>query len=500
MDLDADQCYRAVTSHDARFDGRFFVGVGTTGIYCRPVCTAKTPLRKNCRFFPSAAAAEVQGYRPCLRCRPELAPGYAAVDANRRLAQSAAGLIEDGRLQDASLADLAGSLEVTDRHLRRVFQQEFGVSPVEYAQTQRLLLAKRLLTDTGLSVLDVAMASGFASLRRFNDLFRARYRMTPGELRRSLPARASSDVLAFDLAYRPPYDWEAMLAFLAKRAIVGVEAVDGKRYRRTIRIARAKLDPRLRGDDRNGGGGRNDGSDFVAGWIEVVPSPKRTALRLLASASLASATPIVLARVKSLFDLACRPDDIAQALGPLAKDHPGLRLPGAIDGFEIAVRAILGQQVTVKAAATLAARFVKAFGEPVETPHAGLERTFPRPATIAALDHSSIAELGIIANRARAIVALAGEIARGRLSLEPSSGVEATVGALERLPGVGPWTAQYIAMRALAWPDAFPHPDVAVLKAMRETNGRRALERANAWRPWRAYAVIHLWKSLEKTP
>jgi AraC family transcriptional regulator, regulatory protein of adaptative response / DNA-3-methyladenine glycosylase II len=476
MDLDADQCYRAVTSHDARFDGRFFVGVGTTRIYCRPVCTAKTPLRKNCSFFPSAAAAEIQGYRPCLRCRPELAPGYAAVDANRRLAQSAAGLIEDGRLQDASLTDLAGTLAVTDRHLRRVFQQEFGVSPVEYAQTQRLLLAKRLLTDTDLSVLDVAMASGFASLRRFNHLFRTRYRMTPGELRRSLPARASSDVLTFDLAYRPPYDWDAMLAFLAKRAIVGVEVVDGKRYRRTIRLAKA------------------------TGWIEVAPSPKRTTLRVLASTSLASATPIVLARVKNLFDLACRPDDIAQALGALAKEHPGLRLPGAIDGFEIAVRAILGQQVTVKAAATLAARFVKAFGEPIETPHAGLERTFPRPATIAALDHSRIAELGIIASRAKAIVALAGEIAHGRLSLEPSSGVEGTIAALEKLPGVGPWTAQYIAMRALAWPDAFPHPDVAVLKAMKETNGRRALERANAWRPWRAYAVLHLWKSLEKTP
>ena len=480
MFLDADQCYRAVTSHDARFDGRFFVGVGTTRIYCRPVCTAKTPLRKNCRFFPSAAAAETQGFRPCLRCRPELAPGYAAVDANRRLAQSAAGLIEDGRLQDASLTDLANTLDVTDRHLRRVFQQEFGVSPVEYAQTQRLLLAKRLLTDTDLSVLDVAMASGFASLRRFNDLFRTRYRMTPGELRRSAPARAGSDMLAFDLAYRPPYDWDAMLAFLARRAIAGVEAVDGKRYRRTIRLAR---------------GGKDH-----AGWIEVAPSPRRTALRVLASASLAGAAPILLARVKNLFDLACRPDDIARVLGPLAKDNPGLRLPGAIDGFEIAVRAILGQQVTVKSASTLAARFVKAFGEPIETPHATLERTFPRPAAIAALDPSRIAELGIIASRAKAIVALAGEIAKGRLALEPSSNVEASVAALEKIPGVGPWTAQYIAMRALAWPDAFPHPDVAVLKAMKETNGRRATERANAWRPWRAYAVLHLWKGLEKTP
>src|SRR5688500_1868102 len=223
MLLDSDQCYRALVTHDTRFDGRFFVGVGTTGIYCRPVCTARTPHRHNCRFFPSAAAVEAQGFRPCPRCRPEPAPGPAAVDANRRLAQSAARVIEDGRLQDASLADVAGDLGVTDRHLRRVFQDEFGVAPVEYAQTQRLLLAKRLLTDTDMAVLEVAMASGFASLRRFNDLFRTRYRMTPGELRRTRARREPAESLAFDLAYRPPYDWPAMLAFLEKRAVAGVE-------------------------------------------------------------------------------------------------------------------------------------------------------------------------------------------------------------------------------------------------------------------------------------
>ncbi len=474
MTLDDDQCYRALVSHDSRFDGRFFVGVGTTGVYCRPVCSARTPHRHNCRFFPSAAAAEAGGFRPCLRCRPELAPGYASVDANRRLAQSAARLIEDGRLQDASLAEFAENLAVTDRHLRRVFQQEFGVAPVEYAQTQRLLLAKRLLTDTDLAVLDVAMASGFASLRRFNDLFRKRYRMTPGELRRSSPKRAPGDRLAFDLAYRPPYDWEAMLAFLARRAIAGVESVDGKRYRRTVRAGKA------------------------AGWIEVARSNRKAALRVTASASLAGSLPSVLARVKSLFDLACRPDEIDAALGPLARANPGLRLPGAIDGFEIAVRAILGQQVTVRAATTLAARFVRAFGESVETPHAALDRLFPKAADIAKLEAPRIAELGIIAARARAIIELARAVAGGRLHLEPTADVDATLAALEALPGVGPWTAQYIAMRALAWPDAFPHPDVAVLKAMRHTKPRAALDEAEAWRPWRAYAVLHLWKSLEK--
>src|SRR4051812_21388396 len=214
MLLDQDQCYRALRTHDARFDGRFFVGVATTGIYCRPVCTARTPHQRNCRFFPSAAAAEAGGFRPCLRCRPEPAPGYAVGAANRRPAQAAAGLSEDGRLTDARLPDIADTLGVTDRHLRRVFQDEFGVAPVEYAQTQRLLLAKRLLTDTDMAILDVAMASGFASLRRFNHLFRERYRMTPAGLRQRAPAREPADTLAFDLAFRPPYDWEAMLAFL----------------------------------------------------------------------------------------------------------------------------------------------------------------------------------------------------------------------------------------------------------------------------------------------
>lgn len=474
MLLDSDQCYRALVAHDARFDGRFFVGVGTTGVYCRPVCTARTPLRRNCSFFPSAAAAEARGFRPCLRCRPELAPGYAAVDANRRLAHAAARQIEDGRLQDTSLAGLASTLAVTDRHLRRVFQQEFGVAPVEYAQTHRLLLAKRLLTDTDLPVLEVAMASGFASLRRFNDLFRKRYRMTPGELRRSRAARAPADRLDFDLAYRPPYDWAAMLAFLGKRAIAGVESVDAKHYRRTLRAGKS------------------------VGWIQVAPSPRRAALRVTTSTCLAHAMPNVLARAKHLFDLACRPDEIAAALGPLAA-NPGLRLPGAVDGFEVAVRAILGQQVTVKAATTIAGRFARAFGERLETRHPGLDTLFPTPAAVAALEESGIARLGIVASRARAIVALARAMAEGRLDLDPSADVDATLAALRRIPGVGPWTAEYIAMRALAWPDAFPHPDVAALKAM-GLRGKHALEAAEAWRPWRGYAVIHLWSSLEKNP
>lgn len=480
MLLDDDQCYRALRTHDRRFDGRFFVGVRSTGVYCRPVCPARTPLRRNCDFFPSAAAAEAGGFRPCLRCRPELAPGYAVVDAHRRIAQAAAGLIDDGRLEDERLPSIARALGVTDRHLRRVFQDEFGVAPVDYAQTQRLLLAKRLLTDTGMPVVDVAMASGFASLRRFNHLFRERYRMTPLQLRRDAGPAGDIDRLSFELAYRPPYDWEALVAFLAKRAIPGVESVEPRCYRRTLSLE---------------AGGRTH-----AGWIEVSQRRGRPLLRATISASLSGAIPAVLARAKSLFDVACHPDEVVATLGPFASAHPGLRLPGAIDGFEVAVRAILGQQVTVRAATTIAGRFAAAFGEPFDGGVRGLARLFPTPARIAALEPAEVAATGIIAARARAIVALAREVADGRLRLDPTSPVDATLAALEALPGIGPWTAQYIAMRALAWPDAFPHPDVAVLKAMRATTPAEALRLAERWRPWRAYAVMHLWKSLEVLP
>ncbi len=478
MLLDADQCYRALRTHDARFDGRFFVGVGSTRIYCRPVCTARTPLRHNCSFFASAAAAEARGFRPCLRCRPELAPGYAVVDANRRLAQSAAGMIEDGRLADASLEKLALALGVTDRHLRRVFQQEFGVSPVEYAQTQRLLLAKRLLTDSAMPVIDVAMASGFASLRRFNDLFRTRYRMTPGQLRRDSPRDAPVEKMVFELAYRPPYDWSSIHAFLARRAVAGVEIADTRTYSRTLRLHRDKK--------------------VIKGWFCVTPAGRKNALRVSVSASLAPALPAALARVKHLFDVAAHPEEISQALGDLASARPGLRLPGAADGFELAVRAILGQQVSVAAATRIAARLADAFGEDIATPIAGLNKLFPTPQALAALDPSKVAATGIISARARAIVTLAKEVAAGRIRLEPSADVAVTLAALEALPGVGPWTAQYIAMRALAWPDAFPHPDVALIKAMKASKPRDALAASESWRPWRAYAVMHLWKSLEE--
>jgi AraC family transcriptional regulator of adaptative response / DNA-3-methyladenine glycosylase II len=479
MTLDAATCYRALRARDARFDGRFFVAVSSTRIYCRPVCTVKPPRRENCRFYPSAAAAEGAGYRPCLRCRPELAPGNASVDATSRLAQAAARLIEDRALEAEGLPEVATRLGITDRHLRRAFGAEFGVSPVAFAQTQRLLLAKRLLTDTALPVTEVAFASGFGSLRRFNALFRSRYRLQPAQLRRRVRAEAA-DALHFELAYRPPYDWAGVSAFLGARAIAGVEALEEGRYRRTARIAQ-------------------DGKDHL-GWIEVSPAPKKAALHVAVSASLARVLPPVLSRVKSLMDLACNPAEVAGALGALARARPGLRVPGAFDGFEIAVRAILGQQVSVAAARTVAGRFAAALGEPLETPFGALATVFPDAARVADATPARIARLGMPGARARCVLALARTVADGTLELMPNADLEATLERLRALPGVGEWTAQYIAMRALAWPDAYPHTDYGVMKALDTKDARRALEAGDAWRPWRAYAVMHLWNSLAKDP
>ena len=480
MTLDHATCYRALRARDARFDGRFFVAVSSTRIYCRPVCTVKLPRLENCRFYASAAAAEVAGYRPCLRCRPELAPGNASVDAATRVAQAAANLIEDRTLEVEGLAALAARLGITDRHLRRTFGAEFGVSPVEFAQTQRLLLAKRLLTDTGLPITEVAFASGFGSLRRFNALFKQRYRLQPVELRRRMKGEAGpvADSLNFELSFRPPYDWPAISSFLGARAIAGVEMLAGSFYRRTVRV-------------------ESEGKDHL-GWVEVGLSSRKPALHVAVSASLAQVLPPVLARVKALMDLSCNPTEVAEALRGLAQFRHGTRVPGAFDGFEVAVRAILGQQVTVAAARTIAGRFAAALGYPVETPFGALTTVFPNAARVADTTAGLIARVGMPEARARTVVALARAVAHGNLVLTPHTDIEATLDRLRSLPGVGEWTAQYIAMRALAWPDAFPHTDLGVMKALGEKNARRVLEAGESWRPWRAYAVMHLWNSLTK--
>lgn len=477
--LDHESCYRALLAHDPRFDGAFFVGVATTGVYCRTVCPARTPRPENCTFHPSAAAAERAGFRPCLRCRPELAPGSARIDAVGRLAARAASRIEDGALTDAGVDDLAAEMGVSGRHLRRATLTAFGVTPVELAQTQRLLLATRLLTDTALPVTEVAFASGFSSVRRFNALFKERYRLNPSDLRRRRSTRSTAptaDRLTCEVAYRPPLDWTGMLRFLAGRTLTGVESVEGDCYRRTVAWQ-----------------GR-------AGWINVFPAPGgKDALRVEVSGSLAPVLLPVLARVKRRFDLSAEPREIARCLGALAEARPGLRVPGAWDGFEAAARAVLGQQISVRAATTLAGRFARAFGEPVETPSPALTHRTPTAERVARADATEIIALGVVSARARTLIALARAVAEGSVTLEPGGDVEATTARLQELPGIGPWTAQYIALRALAWPDAFPHADLGVLKALNTTDPKRALQIAESWRPWRAYAVMHLWASLEES-
>ena len=477
MTLDPDACYRALAAHDPRFDGRFFVGVSSTRIYCRPVCTVRMPRRENCRFFPSAAAAEVAGYRPCMRCRPELAPGHASVDASAQLARGAVSLIEDGALDDAGIEHLAARVGVTSRHLRRIFETQYGVSPIEYAQTQRLLLAKRLLTDTALPVTEIALASGFASVRRFNALFRSRYRMAPGRLRAHADVSTLPATLAFELAYRPPYDWESMLDFLRARAIAGVEDVSANAYSRSVAIT-------------------HRGTRYT-GRVEVRRAARKQALSIAVSPSLARAVPAVLSCVKHAFDLCCDPAVVAEALGELAAPRPGLRVPGTFDGFELAVRAIVGQQVSVRGARTVLGRIAAAFGEPLPNGDGGCTVLFPSAMRIASIAPAALAALGLTAARARTIVALAAAVAAGEIALQPESEVEKTLARLREIPGIGAWTAHYIAMRALRWPDAFLESDLVVRKALRVAQPARALARAEAWRPWRAYAVIHLWRSLQ---
>jgi AraC family transcriptional regulator of adaptative response / DNA-3-methyladenine glycosylase II len=474
MNLSSDTCYEALIARDLRFDGLFFVGVATTGIYCRAICPARTPRRDSCAFFPSAAAAERAGFRPCLRCRPELAPGNARVDSVGRLAAAAASRIEDGALTDLKLRELAAELGVKERHLRRVVKSEFGVSPVELAQTHRLLLAKRLLAETDLPMADVAHASGFSSVRRFNALFNERYRLKPLDVRRRRGVSAPSGSLACALAYRPPLDWDSLVGFLIGRASAGVEALDGDRYVRAVSLAGCR------------------------GWVCVSHLPQQCALRVEIASDLAPALLPLFGRLKRLFDLSADPGRIAAHLGALALARPGLRVPGAFDGFDLALRAVLGQRVSVKAATTLAGRFVRAFGEPIDTPFAGVTRLPATPERVASAEVEEIVSLGIVRSRAEAILALAREVAAGRLRIEPGGDPERTMAQLRSLPGIGEWTAHYVAMRALAWPDAFPHTDLGLLRGLGETSARRLLERAEAWRPWRAYAAMHIWRSLEE--
>jgi AraC family transcriptional regulator, regulatory protein of adaptative response / DNA-3-methyladenine glycosylase II len=530
---DPERLYRALLARDSRFDGMFFVGVTSTRIYCRPVCPAPAPRSDRCRYYASAAAAERRGFRPCLRCRPELAPGraldasreadaVASIDAVERLARAAAARIAAGALDRGSLDDLAAELGVSGRHLRRSVERVLGATPVALAQTRRLLTAKQLLTETDLPVTQVAIASGFSSLRRFNALFREQYRLAPTGLRRAgipvatadapsdrPPSSAGVDAsITLSLAYRPPLEWPTLHAYLAGRATPGVEAAGHERggwYARTISLG------------------------STSGWVLVSPRSARRrrgrdgvslhdhALSVELSTSLLPMLVPLLARLRRLFDLDAVPGVIDahlvsdERLAPLVRRRPGLRLPGAVDAAELTVRAILGQQVSVRGATTLAGRLIASLGEsipPDERPlRPELAPLTHRPLEIARLADASaerIAAIGLTRARAEALRATARAIADGMLpdltATTPVADPAALVRRMLELPGVGSWTAEYVVMRALQWPDAFPSGDLGLRKAMGGLSPAKLRIASERWRPWRAYAAQHLWAGASDAP
>ena len=484
-----DACYAAMKARDARFDGCFFTAVTSTGIYCRPVCSAKAPKRENCRFFGHAAQAESAGFRPCLRCRPELAPHsvvWSIQDASYILAHQAARLLDEPESwadSTPSVEQLALKLGISDRHLRRIFEAQFGVSPLQYLQTRRLHTAKQLLADTTLPITQVALMSGFASVRRFNAAFVSHYQLNPTQLRRAAPQGQAQDSTGTTvrLGYRPPYDVAAMLAFMGKRSIGTIESIAASPgescVTRTfsIEIERKKH----------------------AGWLQMRFDETRTQLVLTVSDSLRGVLPVVIRRVRAAFDLDADPQAINAVLHDAFPTGEGLRVPGTLDGFELAVRAVLGQQITVAGARTLAQRLVDRLGEPITTPWPALCRLFPSPAVLAQASGDTLGQLGIVRQRQAAISGLARAVAGGALPLHGGADVQATVQLLKALPGIGDWTAQYIAMRALRWPDAFPAADVALHKALGlqglKNPARLAHEASLVWKPWRSYAVLRVW-------
>ena len=533
--LDFDTCYRAVVARDSRFDGRFFTGVTSTGIYCRPICPARTPARLNIRFFPHAGAAEAAGFRACRRCRPEASPGSPDWNARADLAARAVRLIADGYADEHGISGLARRLAVTERHLRRLLLAELGTTPIALARTTRLQTARRLLAETNMPVTEIAFASGFASVRQFNASFREAYDRPPTALRARVPrprrARPglplTADVRVLDgrgregqgpdghgtagpgpredaadgtwlrlrLACREPFDGWSMLRFLAARAIPGVEEVADGRYARTVRvpggsgIAELMPPPAAQG----GGNGRAAPAGRASG-AQVSLRVRLTSLRGIGQ---------VVSRCRRLFDLDADPQAIAaalaadEALAPLVAARPGLRVPGAYEGFELAVRAVIGQQVSVRGASTLTGRLAARHGTRLDGatgPTGPLSVLFPRPADLADAD---LAGLGLTTARQATLRALAAACAAGRLNLDPGTDPEETAARLAELPGVGPWTVAYIMMRT-GDPDAFPGSDLGLRRAMERLGIEPA--RADRWRPWRAYAALHLWAALADPP
>lgn len=474
---------QARLSRDARFDGRFFIGVKTTGIYCRPVCPANTPKSENVSFYPTAAAAGEAGFRPCLRCRPECAPGTPAWEGTSTTVRRGLRLIADGALDDGDIERLADSLGVTSRHLRRLFAKHLGASPLAVAHTQRLHFAKRLIDQTTLPMVDIAIASGFGSTRRFNDAFRNTYGRTPRELRKRRAVVEPSAGLTVQLPYRSPFAFSALLQFFAGRAIPGVELVHDGRYLRTVTV------------------------DGVASVIDLREG-KGHVLLTVHGAGTRSLLPIV-QRVRGIFDLDASPGDVSRVLSrdgdlsALLNSQPGIRVPGVWDGFELTIRAILGQQISVAAATTLSGRLAKRYGETLNVAVPGIPEDlgphtiFPRAEKLL---RARLGDLGIIRSRADTIRRVSKAVVEGRISFDPSQDTTEFCRSIVTIKGIGEWTAQYIAMRALKDPDAFPHSDLGLLRAFDAPDRERLKPaelklRAEAWRPWRAYAALLLWGS-----
>jgi AraC family transcriptional regulator, regulatory protein of adaptative response / DNA-3-methyladenine glycosylase II len=479
---DPEICYRAVQCRDARFDGLLYVAVSSTGVYCRPVCPARTPKLENCLFFASAAAAQEAGFRPCLRCRPETAPDLASWRGASNTVSRALALIAEGALDgpENNVDQLASRLGVGERHLRRLFLQHLGASPVSVAQTRRVLFAKLLIQDTRMPMAEVAAAAGFGSLRRFNETFLSLFHRPPRALRKRNAAGDREKAVVLRLRYRPPYDWRAMLAFLETRAVEGVELVAGDRYLRTVEI-----------------GGE-------LGSIAVTHAANRNSLEVTILFPNVRALPAIVARVRRVFDLGADIETIDRhlsadrTLARLVRQHPGLRAPGGWDGFEVAIRAVLGQQISVAAARGLAARLAVLHGRGVPElfrSHPSLCRAFPGARELAAAPSIGV---GMPAARLAAVRAMAEAAAADPNLFRPRQRIEDTVARLREIRGVGEWTAQYIALRAVREPDAFPATDLGLLRGAASIDGAEAspaglLRRAESWRPWRAYAAQHLW-------
>jgi AraC family transcriptional regulator, regulatory protein of adaptative response / DNA-3-methyladenine glycosylase II len=487
MDIDFETYRRAAVSRDPRFDGHFFIAVTSTGIYCRPICPAQTPKPENVRFYRFAAAAEAAGFRACRRCRPDASPGSAEWNVRADLVARALRLIAEGVVDAEGVEGLANRLAVSERHLHRQLVAEVGTGPLALARTRRAQTARVLVEQTALPLTEVAFAAGFSSIRQFNDSMRAAFGRTPTELRRrarrpASPPLDSSGVLTLRLAYRPPLDAPALLGFLGRRAVAGIEEVVGGRLRRVLSLPHS------------------------AAIAELEPLPRANQVQLRLRLEDLRDLGVAVQRCRQLLDLDAEPAAVAEVLGadpvlaPLVDAHPGLRVPGAVDGFEMAVRAIIGQRISVAGATTLTGRLVAALGEPLPNPDGGLTRRFPTPERLAEADLDS---LGVTSARVTALRALASAVAKGDLELDRGADRASATAGLLALPGVGPWTVDYVAMRALGDPDAFPVTDLGLRHALL-AHGLPAdpagiTERAERWRPWRAYAILHLWTSRRST-